>query len=1762
MNFSSLRLVICLVLVWTSARAQTLINIDFGGTTNSAQVGPAAVGLETNDFWNGYSHYLPRFVPGASPQTNGRLEGLRFSDGTVSLVTVAVSNAPGVWGNASGVPFFDSYIFAPNGSNLTATITGLAAGRYHFVLYGHAEADGAPEQNTVFSLRAGTSGRPLGPLTSAGAGGWKAGQPWWDGRQSVIFRDVAIDDGEAVTIEAAPGVGGVAVLNGLQILSRGSSPPRPDIQPAGRAGNDATPLIVQAVHYVGSIEGGTARFQVQVVVESPSTNTHLLKMFEGDLALISGPMPPDWRWLAQGGQFLLHAGSAGTNTLTFELVARVTREEPWDFVRFTGPPAAVADVDLHARDHETAIQLMSGTPLEMATPTSSADGARLRGALAGDAQVAVRWQSRAAEIARDAVITAEATARTIASPSVVRTSSSITYDVVQGQVSTLMIRVPTGATLTRLTGDGVRDWSPVKESADPVVKVDFIRPLAGRATLVLVTEQAVPQLPGRLALSIPRPQGVQRESGVWTVMREDIDGQVVEAVGVRQINAGEGEWAAYRFTAEPIELKVELQPVKPRIAVVDRASALLEEARVVYRHELGVKVSQAGIYQLEAEIPTGWSVSSVTGEAIGDWQAHSNVLQIHFSQRLLGDRSITIQLEQAVAATVREVVLSPVQVTSASTETADITASAVPGINLRTVTLDGIREKSTGISATSQSVTSQDPQLAFRADGVPWKITLSPDRLNSRLVAEVFNLVTMGDGMVGGSATLRYAIVNQGVQAFRVRLPRHWRNVEFTGANIRRTDHQDDLWTVALQDKAWGAYTLVLTYDYAFDPQSAALDAAGAHPLEVERETGTVAVTAAPGVEVKAGEVTPPLRSLDPTELSPTDRALIARPVLLAYRYEGTNFALGLQVNRHEQLPVLDAVADRTQLTSVLTEQGEMLTQATFLVKNNERQYQRFRLSPDAALWGVAVNGEPAKADRDGNWVLVNLPTAADRDQVFTVDLNYAQQFGSLSRAAGLLARPIILTAPQTDVPGTYAQWELFTPPDRHVASFAGNMSQPPGVDYGIGKAWVEFLRTYRALIANFWWGLVILGLLAVWFVLNCRRRGFFRVTLIELIVVVGIMVILAGMLLPALAKSKTRAQSISSVNNLKQIGIAARIFQTDNGRLPSTLDEMLTELGSEKILYHPATGERYTWLGSLSTNIEAGAVLAYGPEVIGRREVLMADGSVRQVKPEEFGGMVNEAGGRYGLSSSLGVSRAPAADALSVRQAGEPEGNKPKSDSFSLAAPVAAARAQEKPAPAPKSMFGFGGGVLGGTGVAPAPVTPLPAVAGLKSLKIEIPRTGTASHFTRVLNLNGEPARLEFSILSSRVHAARESLFQLFTFGIGLLWARREWKSTSGRSWRMAIASGLALTGLLSLFLSLECLHVAFIALPPLVLAITLVREWRNRKSLPPPPNAGVSSEPSAPVEPPQFPLSSPGVATVLMWLTLGFLGAATVPASADPFPLAGAVQMNVAGRAGEQSVQFEATLDLASMGTNQMVELFGSEAAVQQVTVTAGEVQLRREAGRVDAFLPHPGHATLQVRWLVGVGGDSNRRTVDCSFPLTPGTRLTLSIADPDVAVEFPTALSFSRTVVNHQTQIDAVLGATNRLKLAWTPRQSRGSESPTALFAEQASLVTLANGVLSIRTVIEFSAPQGEVRLLHLSCPASQRLVRVTGETVRTWNPSASRRDEIVVELTKPAATARVVVETEQNLESLPASLALEVPKAGGGSAVHRLAGLSDG
>ena len=1658
-----------------TASAQTLINVDFGVGTRSAKTGFAATGLATNDFWNLYRHYDPKFAPGMKLVNDGRLEGLKLADGTVTAVSLSVSNAPGVWGNATGDPMYDTYIFARNASNITVTINGLDPGRYHFYVYGHAEPDVTGEQNSLFTLRAGTN--TYGPLAPAGSAGWKASLPWQERCQYGVFRDIETAPGEPVVIDVAPGPNGVAVLNGLQILSRGTSPPevmRPAIPVVPFA---FTNLMYREVRYEGQVAENEARFLVSLEVESMATNEITAPLFTGDLAVISSSIPSGLRLTSAGKQYRLSATAPGVYRFQLEVYAKITRAEPWNVISFTGPAAAIASLSAQASGPGVELQMLSGTPeSESARPGSGTNETiMIRGLVGADRAVSLRWQSRATEVARKSFVTVQTTIHAQVTPTVVKFTTAFHYQMLQAGLPRLSVALPSTHALTRLQGEQIRDWQVKPEGDHQVLSVEFIKPVEKDYDLTVFSEQTIETTPVTVPLIPPQPLAVERESGAFTIAAADMVAELEAASGLRQINAPADALAAFRFYGRPFALSARLKRIEPVLQAVDRVAARLEETRLIIRHSLALNVEKAGIYSLELTPQKDCVVAEVRGEGIADWKAAAGKLRVDFGSRVLGARQLDVLLEQPLKPLPKQMTILPLRVSLAAKETAEIGAASSPGLRVKTAQLDGLRE-----IPVNRLSWRTDELLAYTAERPDWQLVLATEQLEARILADVFNLVTVGDGLVGGSATLRYGIINQGVQEFRVQVPAHWKNLEFTGPNIRRKEFRTNEWIIGLQDKVWNAYTLVITYDFAFDPKGATLAIGGAHPVGVERETGSLALTSAAGLELKAKPAADPLRRIDESELSATDRALITRPVLLAYRYLGSQFDLAVEANRFESLPVLEAVADRTQLTTVLTEAGQMLTQASFMVKNNQKQFQRFQLPAGSEFWSCYVNGQATKTERDADWLLVPLPRGVNRDQAFAVDLVYAQKISALG---ALRSQKLELLAPRTDVPNTYAEWQVFVPATCRLAGFDGNMTVTRGAVYDWHDAWTKFTGFYLGLGREIWAALVGLGAAVVLLtavVIAARRRGWRGVWGVGL--AACLVLILAGMLLPALSRAKSR-----SLQSLPQAAVVA-------------LDDR-TQTPSSPISPSAKPAESLEEL-SLQTQPPAGLEQRYGA---------------------------------YSAGRALSDSR-PRGDAIA------------RGTPASVNAPLSRASA--------------------------ALMT-----AGIRPIRIDIPREGYAFMFTKVLNVGGEPLSVRARITRLRVLVAVRMAAQLVAFLAGLWLWRRQWRRAPRGSLLLTLGLLLIIGALASLLLGWGILHQALILGAPLLLAAILAFfVWRCW-----PPHSTAPSDQSGPNPPPAGGTGS-GVAPLAVLVVLSWLAATAAAADVKPDaaltplddhsammprptrPATNAVSILAASYTGnvqEKVARIDVTLRLSASQSNQIVRLFGEDVLIQSFVSTPAGLQLLREGNEVGVRLPEPGEANLQFKCLVKLGGNDSQRQLAFDVPSALFSRFSLDLDEPDAEVEFPAAVSFKRSSAARQTHIEALLGAGERVDLRWTPRVKRAAEIAATVFCQNSALISLGGGVVNTRAVLDYQVSQGELRQARVRLPAGHRLLRVEGESIRSWDVTASAapprnpgRDGaptaagaiLNVELLKGISPGyRLTIETEQLLGTLPAQLRLDTPHA---------------
>lgn len=107
----------------------------------------------------------------------------------------------------------------------------------------------------------------------------------------------------------------------------------------------------------------------------------------------------------------------------------------------------------------------------------------------------------------------------------------------------------------------------------------------------------------------------------------------------------------------------------------------------------------------------------------------------------------------------------------------------------------------------------------------------------------------------------------------------------------------------------------------------------------------------------------------------------------------------------------------------------------------------------------------------------------------------------------------------------------------------------------------------------------LILGIIALIKIGKSERKlggqGFAIAGLVISGLAVLMLPILAGLLLPALAQAKAKAQTISCVNNMKQIGLGIRLYANDNGdKFPTAnrwCDLVLNDVGSPKVFVCPS---------------------------------------------------------------------------------------------------------------------------------------------------------------------------------------------------------------------------------------------------------------------------------------------------------------------------------------------------------------------------------------------------------------------------------------------------------------------------------------------------------------------------------------------------------------------------------------------------------------
>ena len=281
------------------------------------------------------------------------------------------------------------------------------------------------------------------------------------------------------------------------------------------------------------------------------------------------------------------------------------------------------------------------------------------------------------------------------------------------------------------------------------------------------------------------------------------------------------------------------------------------------------------------------------------------------------------------------------------------------------------------------------------------------------------------------------------------------------------------VWTLSLDQRAFGLLWLIVDLTEKRSGDAASADLPGLRVPAADRQSGFVAIEAAPDQQLEvtatdaAGE---PLVEIDPADVPVPLGYVPQERIVAAYRAVRSGFRMSVKETRYDREPVPTAVCDKAILTSVLGESGQQQHKAEFVLRAVGVQSLRVELPPEGApnLWATLIDGRPievrvigAAADGSPAWI-VPLPPSSNPGQPQSVQLFYRTSGPSLESSGTLHEKPPRIKAVngqgdeqlieildrewtlyhpyQTEISGSTGQFEPVEKPERE--SFLGRLHE------------------------------------------------------------------------------------------------------------------------------------------------------------------------------------------------------------------------------------------------------------------------------------------------------------------------------------------------------------------------------------------------------------------------------------------------------------------------------------------------------------------------------------------------------------------------------------------------------------------------------------------------------------------------------------------------------------------------------------------------
>lgn len=276
-----------------------------------------------------------------------------------------------------------------------------------------------------------------------------------------------------------------------------------------------------------------------------------------------------------------------------------------------------------------------------------------------------------------------------------------------------------------------------------------------------------------------------------------------------------------------------------------------------------------------------------------------------------------------------------------------------------------------------------------------WRRRVDDQRANQalRLRGAITELVGLGEDATQITAEIQLEVLQGQTQEVRLLLPEQINVNQVSGATVADWDVNARELTVSFIEPVQNSARFTLSAELRL-PRSGMLDVPLIRLPAAERETGGVAVEVLGAGEIKDRQAS----GLDEAEAADLGQLISSRqsPSLLAFRLvpaEGKSpRSLALNVARYTPQAILTANIEEAEYSTLITDDGKMLVQARFAVRNNQRNFLKLNLPANATLWSASIAGRPIRPGRaaDGSLLLpLEKTKTSDDASAFVVEVSY-----------------------------------------------------------------------------------------------------------------------------------------------------------------------------------------------------------------------------------------------------------------------------------------------------------------------------------------------------------------------------------------------------------------------------------------------------------------------------------------------------------------------------------------------------------------------------------------------------------------------------------------------------------------------------------------------------------------------------------------------------------------------------------------------------